>query len=117
MEAMDYWSIKTSPDMQTVGGGIYKRMAPSDTPRNYIGVDDIDEAIEKFESAGGKLVHEKAEVPGEGWSNIGKDPEGNLVGIFQAKLEMWTLRSKRSKRSAMIEPRFPVDVTFGRDVP
>ncbi len=34
MEAMDYWSIKTSPDMQTVGGGIYKRKAPSDTPRN-----------------------------------------------------------------------------------
>ena len=56
-------------------------------------MDDIDEAIEKFESAAGKQVHEKAEVPGEGWSYIGKDPEGNLVGIFQAKLKMWTLRS------------------------
>ena len=40
-------------------------MTPSDTPRNYIGVDDTDEAIEKFESAGGKQVHEKAEVPGK----------------------------------------------------
>ena len=34
MEAMDYWLIKTSPDMQTVGGGVYKRMTPSNTPRN-----------------------------------------------------------------------------------
>ena len=34
MEAMDYWLLKTSPDMQTVGGGVYKRMTPSNTPRN-----------------------------------------------------------------------------------
>ena len=57
--------IKTSPDGQTVGGGIHKKMISSDTLRNYMGVDDIDESIEKFESAGGKQVHEKAGVPGE----------------------------------------------------
>ena len=42
--------IKTSPDGQTVGGGIHKKMPPSGTPRNYIAVDDINESIENLKA-------------------------------------------------------------------
>lgn len=88
MEAVDYWLIRTGPQEETMGGGIYQKMDSKDSIRNYIGEDNIDGAIEKFKKAGGTGVHEKAEIPGEGWSFMGKDPEDNLIGIFQAKEKM-----------------------------
>ncbi|MDA4129098.1 MAG: hypothetical protein OK422_06570 [Thaumarchaeota archaeon] len=36
----------------------------------------VDKAIEKFKSAGGREVMGKQEVPGQGWGFIGADPRG-----------------------------------------
>jgi uncharacterized protein len=80
---MDYWLIQTGPRGKSLGGGMYRRMGASDTPRNYVGVEKIGPAIQQFKAAGGKEVVGKMEVPGIGWSFIGRDPEGNLIAIFE----------------------------------
>ena len=48
----------------------------------YIGVDDVEAALQKAESLGGSRVFGPMEVP-EG-PTIGQfaDPEGNMVGLF-----------------------------------
>lgn len=93
MEEMDYWLITTGPRGKSVGGGMYKKTASSEGPRNYIGVDKIDKHIEAFKSAGGKELVGKMEVPKRGWSFIGADPEGNVIALFEA-----TARPRRATR-------------------
>ena len=83
MSDMDYWQISTGPRGKSVGGGMYKRTGATDLPRNYIGVDKIDKHIEAFKNAGGREVVGKAEIPKMGWSFIGADPEGNLIGLYE----------------------------------
>lgn len=83
MPGMEYWMIQTGPQGKSVGGGMYPRSGPDDRPRNYIGVEDIDQAIVSFTRAGGHQVVEKMEVPGMGWSYIGADPEGNVIALWQ----------------------------------
>jgi len=78
-----YWVISTGPEGKSMGGGMYNRMGPQEGPRNYIAVDKIDPAIETFKSAGGKEVMGKQEVPGIGFTFIGADPEGNVIGLFE----------------------------------
>lgn len=94
---MDYWMISTGPRNKSIGGGMYKKMGvPNEGPRNYIAVDEIDGAIATFKSAGGSELLGKQEVPGFGWSYMGIDPEGNVVGLFQG-----TQRPpRRAKRAA-----------------
>ncbi len=83
MPGFDYWLIATGPQGRAVNGGMYKRVGPEEGPRNYIAVDEIDSAIATFKKAGGKEVVGKQQVPGEGWTFLGADPEGNVIGLFQ----------------------------------
>jgi uncharacterized protein len=76
MPGMDYWLISTGPRGKSVGGGMYKKERADDRPRNFIGVANIDAAIQEFRGAGGMEVMGKQEVPGQGWSFIGADPRG-----------------------------------------
>lgn len=64
---------------------MYRKAGPKDLPRNYIGVENIDKAIAQFKEAGGKEYVGKQEVPDQGWSFIGLDPEDNYIAIFQPK--------------------------------
>ena len=80
---IEYWLIQTGSIGETIGGGMYKKTGENDLPRNFISVDDIDAGIEKFKKAGGSEVVGKQEIPGEGWSFIGKDPEGNPIALFE----------------------------------
>jgi predicted enzyme related to lactoylglutathione lyase len=99
MGGMEYWMIQTGPRNKSVGGGMYKKMGvPNEGPRNYIGVDEIDGAIASFTSAGGRQLVEKQEVPGFGWSYMGLDPEGNVVGLFEAASRRQASRPKRATR-------------------
>jgi len=90
MPGMDYWMIETSGSgMTDLGGGMYlKQGDPADRPRFYIDVDDIDEHTEMFRQAGGTVLVEKMEVPGMGWSVLGTDPEGNVLGLFESTRPM-----------------------------
>ena len=99
---LEYWRISTGPEGKSVGGGLYRKTGPDDRPRNFIGVEKIDEAIERFKSAGGTQVVPKMEVPGIGWSFIGADPEGNMIALFQPKAmpEPHPVRRKAVSRKA-----------------
>src|SRR5712664_2030116 len=83
MPDFDYWLISTGPRGKSVGGGMFKKENPEDKPRNFIGVSNIDAAIQEFKGAGGTEVIGKAEVPGQGWTFIGADPEGNMIALWQ----------------------------------
>ena len=85
MPGMDYWMIETTGSgVNDLGGGMYRKQGvPAETPRFYINVDDIDQHTDMFRQAGGTVLVEKMEVPGFGWSVLGTDPEGNVLGLFQ----------------------------------
>lgn len=48
----------------------------------YICVDDIDNKLREIESAGGKTVVKKTEIPQFGWNAIFTDIFGNVLGLF-----------------------------------
>ncbi|MBI5305387.1 MAG: VOC family protein [Chloroflexi bacterium] len=49
----------------------------------YLGVPDIVAALKKVESAGGKTVTGKTEIPGNGWFAFFTDPTGNRIGLYE----------------------------------
>src|SRR5437899_12985048 len=65
MPGFEYWLISTGHRGKSVGGGVYKKMGPNDGARNFIGVEEIDSAIETFKKAGGTEVTGRQEVPGQ----------------------------------------------------
>ena len=48
----------------------------------YIASDDIDTDLKTVEKLGGKVLHKKTEIPGNGWFGIFKDPTGNVLGLY-----------------------------------
>jgi predicted enzyme related to lactoylglutathione lyase len=53
------------------------------TITNTIGVDSVDEFLNKIEAAGGAVIAPKTAVPGVGWFAYCADTEGNLFGIME----------------------------------
>jgi predicted enzyme related to lactoylglutathione lyase len=93
MEGGDYTSAKTtSVDEQTqlptepgaINGGLYQRSegAPS-TPVITIDVDAIDDALKQVEDKGGSTVLPRTAIPGMGAFAYFKDPEGNVLGLWE----------------------------------
>ena len=70
-----------------LGGGIGVRglNAPA-AVRNYIGVDDVDDAVAKVQANGGSVVVPKTDI-GFGWYAAVKDTEGNEIGLYGSKRE------------------------------
>jgi predicted enzyme related to lactoylglutathione lyase len=86
----EYYGVTTTakgesgmPTGPGVNGGMYKRMKPGQSPINYIGVEDIDAYTSKLVEAGGEVVVPKMPVPGHGWMIHFKDPEGNMLALWQ----------------------------------
>ncbi len=80
-----YYSVETQ-DLEGapgLGGGIWKRSEPSEEITVYVGVDSIDEYMEKIKQAGGILVQGKMPVPHMGYTAMCRDSEGNLFGLWQ----------------------------------
>jgi predicted enzyme related to lactoylglutathione lyase len=48
----------------------------------YIGADDIEDTLAKIESAAGRTVIPKSEIPGIGWFAFFTDPTGNVVALY-----------------------------------
>jgi uncharacterized protein len=77
---MNYGMVNLSDD---VGGGIGP--APEGQPGHamfYVGVDDVEAALQKAESLGGKRVFGPMEVAEGPTIAHFADPEGNVVGLF-----------------------------------
>jgi len=93
------WNVRHLPDLDYrlvetgggpgVNGGIMKpQQGP--WPGNmtlYIDVEDLDTYREKIETAGGRMVVHKMNVPGVGSLSLFADPEGRVLGLLQRNRE------------------------------
>ncbi|MFA5869458.1 MAG: VOC family protein [Candidatus Bathyarchaeia archaeon] len=94
MKEMDYTMVQTTEvdEKQTpkkpgaINGGMMKRGGDVKSPVVTIDVADIDAAIVKVEKNGGKALGKKMVVGDMGWSAYFKDPEGNVIGLWQNKM-------------------------------
>jgi predicted enzyme related to lactoylglutathione lyase len=48
----------------------------------YIASDNIDADLKNVKKLGGKVLHEKSEIPGMGWFGIFEDPTGNVLALY-----------------------------------
>jgi predicted enzyme related to lactoylglutathione lyase len=91
------WRFESFPEMQYnlitttnldgtpgVGGGMGKRMDPSQRIMNYFGVPSIEAAMKKVKSLGGSIITGKMAVPGMGYLANCMDTEGNAFGLWEA---------------------------------
>lgn len=86
----EYYGIRTTetdesgmPKSFGVNGGMYKRMKPGQSPINYISVEEIDVYASKLVEAGGEVIVPRMPVPGHGWMVHFKDPENNVLALWQ----------------------------------
>lgn len=66
-----------------INGGFYRKSGPTDGIKLTILVDDIREAVQQVEVAGGTVLGEPFELPGVGLFVDIEDPEGNVVTLNQ----------------------------------
>ena len=86
----EYTLVMTGPTGESgatepgfINGGMFEREAPLGSPVIVIAVDDIDASMATVERLGGTTVVAKQPVGDMGWAAYFKDPEGNLMGLFQ----------------------------------
>ena len=81
----------TSVDEQTqmptepgaINGGMVKRDERTPAPVITIDVDDIDQSLKEIEAGGGSTVTPRTAIPGMGAFAYFKDPEGNVLGLWE----------------------------------
>ena len=92
MNEGEYTSVKTTDvDEQTqlptepgaINGGMFVRDERLTTPVITIDVDGIDDALKQIESEGGSTVTPRTAIPGMGAFAYFKDPEGNVMGLWE----------------------------------
>ncbi|MDE1856758.1 MAG: VOC family protein [Candidatus Micrarchaeota archaeon] len=70
-------------DRGVINGGMMKRMGQIKSPVVTINVTNLDSAMKKVARAGGKVIIGKQKVGDMGWTAYIKDPEGNVMGLWQ----------------------------------
>ena len=89
---VDYTGATTTPvDEQTmmptapgaINGALVPRGETNPASVVTIDVDAIDEALQEIEAAGGTTVMPRTAIPGMGAFAYFKDPEGNVVGLWE----------------------------------
>jgi uncharacterized protein len=91
------WSIEEYPGYedypmwrapnQISGGGLTQREAADEQPRSYVEVDSIDDVITKVRQRGGDVVTEKSAIDNTSWWATIKDPDGNLIGLYEGSTD------------------------------
>jgi uncharacterized protein len=66
-----------------INGMLVKHGGANAAPVVTAHVASIDERVKQIEAAGGSVAMPKVEVPGMGWYIYVKDPEGNVVGMWE----------------------------------
>ena len=87
----EYTTVTTTPIDDTmrptepgaINGGMMRRSDRTPSPVITIGVDDIDLSLKEVESAGGSTVTPKTQIPDMGAFAYFKDPEGNVMGLWE----------------------------------
>jgi predicted enzyme related to lactoylglutathione lyase len=92
MNEGEYTSVKTTEvDEQTqlptepgaINGGMFQRAEQLTSPVITIDVDGIDDALKQIEAEGGTTVTPRTAIPGMGAFAYFKDPEGNVLGLWE----------------------------------
>lgn len=91
------WKFESYPEMEYnlitttnldgtpgIGGGMGKRMDPSQRIMNYFGVASIDAAMKEVKLLGGSILTDKMAVPQMGYLANCLDTEGNAFGLWEA---------------------------------
>jgi len=86
---MEYNLITTTnlEGVPGVGGGMGKRMDPSQRMVNYFGVKSIDASIQQVKNLGGRMLSDKMAVPTMGYLANCVDTEGNTFGLWEENSE------------------------------
>jgi predicted enzyme related to lactoylglutathione lyase len=88
----EYTSVKTTAtDEQTqlptepgaINGGMFQRNERLTSPVITIDVDGIDDALKQVEAEGGSTIQPRTAIPGMGAFAYFKDPEGNVMGLWE----------------------------------
>ena len=92
MEGGEYTIAMTTPiDEQSqlptepgaINGGLMRRDEHTPAPVITIEVDAIEDALQRIESLGGTVVRPRTAIPGMGAFGYFKDPEGNVMGLWE----------------------------------
>ena len=83
--------ITTAIDPQTyaptepggINGGMMRRSADTPSPVITVGVEDIDRSLKEVEANGGTVVTPRTPIPDMGAFAYFKDPEGNVMGLWE----------------------------------
>jgi predicted enzyme related to lactoylglutathione lyase len=86
------WKLQHVPEMNYTmweaedgtGGGFPEVSAdnPVGQVLVYIDSDDIEADLKKVVRLGGKVLHEKVEIPQTGWFGVFQDPTGNVLALY-----------------------------------
>ena len=66
-----------------INGGMMARDGRITAPVITVDVPDINATLKSVEELGGSVVMPKNEIPGMGYTAYFKDPEGNVMGLWQ----------------------------------
>jgi uncharacterized protein len=92
MPGGEYTTVMTTPvDEQTqlptepggINGGMMQRDERTPSPVITIDVEGIDDALKEIEAGGGTTVTPRTAIPGMGAFAYFKDPEGNVLGLWE----------------------------------
>jgi predicted enzyme related to lactoylglutathione lyase len=91
MPEMGYTMVSTGPagddgmpsEPGYIGGGMFQAEGELRTPVITIDCDDIDAAVAEVEQRGGTIVRPAEPVGDFGKAAYFRDPEGNLLGLWQ----------------------------------
>ena len=91
MPELSYAVLMTTPTDETgmptvpgsINGGMFRREGELTSPLITVDVEDIDAALEKISNLGGSTVQAKQAVADMGWAAYFRDPEGNILGLWQ----------------------------------
>jgi predicted enzyme related to lactoylglutathione lyase len=79
-----YWLVRAGADDEPgANGALLLRDELHRSPIVTAGVDDMDAALLRVESSGGKMLQGKLPIPSVGWSAYVADSEGNTIGLLQ----------------------------------
>ena len=80
---LEYWNLSTGePPGVGAEGALSRRTEEVPGVVVYVGVDDIDDALDRVKRAGCTPLTEKMPIPTVGWSAHVRDTE-DLIGLFQ----------------------------------
>jgi predicted enzyme related to lactoylglutathione lyase len=83
-----YWLTEIGQEGDVgIEGALAGREEIHQHPVVVIGVDDIAQSVQQARKAGAEVLLERQAVPTMGWSAYVRDPEGNVVGMWQADPE------------------------------